>query len=146
MKKLFFTVIFTLAVVTASFHAQVKNLVHPEHKINKSINMTISTDNNYSPRIYANSEAMLDYTIVKVRGRHIDTLMQSQYPSYKLRKLSSLARVFNQTIEIPNVADRKEQIVIFYTITYKTKGSVLKVQSQKLVARGVTEDQLCIHI
>lgn len=146
MKKLLFTTIFTLAVFTASFHAQVKHLIVPEKKINKNISLIISPDRNYTPHIYTYCEAKLDYTIVKIRGRQIDTLVQKEYPAIKLKKLSAFAEGFNQTIEIPGVSDKKERIVVSYTITYQSDEGQLKVHYNNPIPVGSKEEQLQITI
>jgi hypothetical protein len=146
MRKLFFTIILSMAVITASFHAQVKKLVIRERKVSKNIEVAISTENNYSSHAYKYCEAAIDYTVVKVRGGRMDTLLQKEFLPFKLKELSSFAKSFDEKIAIKDVADRREQIIIYYTITYSSKGSTLKVNQEKLVPKGVAADSLKIHI
>ena len=146
MRKLFFTIILSMAVITASFHAQVKKLVIRERKVNKNIELAISTDNNYSSNAYKHCEATIDYTVVKVRGARMDTLLQKEFVPFKLKELPSFAKSFDEKIAVKDVAERKEKIVIYYTVTYSSKGSILKVNHETLVPKDVETDSLRIHI
>lgn len=134
-----------LGVVTASFHAQVKHLLRPEKKVTKSISLIVSK-NNYDPRIYHSSNASVELILIKISKHSTDTIMQKQYPEFRLKKLASFAETFNQTIEIPDVVDRKERILVHYIITYKSKGSVLQIKQGKLIPRKVTEDVAYVQI
>jgi hypothetical protein len=135
-----------MAVITASFHAQVKKLVIRERKVSKNIDMTISTKNNYSSNTYKYCEAKIDYTVIKVRGSMIDTLIQRQFLPFKLKELPSFAKSFDEKITIKDVAERKERIIINYTVTYYSKGSILRINHEKLVPKGVDVDSLKIQI
>ncbi|MCU7551623.1 hypothetical protein OCK74_21060 [Chitinophagaceae bacterium LB-8] len=146
MKKILFTLILSMAFITASFHAQVKKLVIRENKVCKNIDMAISANNNYSSNAYKYCEARIDYTVIKVKGAHIDTLMQKQFLPFKLKELPSFAKEFNEQIAIKDVSERKEQIWISYTVTYSSKGSVLCVNHEQLVPKGVEGDSIRIHI
>jgi hypothetical protein len=146
MRKIIFTLILSMAVITASFHAQVKKLVIRENKVSKNIDMTISTKSNYSSKAYKYCDARIDYTVIKVRGRQRDTLVQKHVQPFKLKELHSFAKTFNEQIAVHNVAERREQIVISYTVTYASKGSELRVNHEQLVPRGVMADSVRIHI
>lgn len=146
MRKMLFTLVLSLAVVTASFHAQVKRYVIKEKKTSKSISLIISTVNNYDAHIYQHCQAQLDYTVVKVRGIHVDTIVQKQFSEINLRELPAFAEAFHEVIDIQDVSERREEIIISYNVSYTSKGSVLKVKHEKLVPREAGEDLLGIHI
>lgn len=146
MKKILFTLVLSMAFITASFHAQVKKLVIKERKVSKNIDMAISTNNNYSSNAYKYCEARIDYTVIKKRGTHTDTLMQKQFQPFNLKELPSFAKSFKEQIEIKDVAERKEQIWITYTVTYLSKGSELSVDHEQLVPKGIEADSIRIHI
>ena len=63
-----------------------------------------------------------------------------------LEKFPSLTQTVDQTLHISGAVDSREQIVIVYTITYKTKGSVLTIENAKWIAKGQAKDQLHITI
>jgi hypothetical protein len=144
MKKLLFTVILSLAVVTASFYAQVKYLIHPEKRVTKNIQLRIASNNKYNAQLYSGCEATLACTIVKMNGKLADTVMQKQYPAISLKNLSSFAKTFRDEVSIPNIVQRKEKVIINYTIQYKSKESVMKVQYAKPVDNNSTKEQLSI--
>jgi hypothetical protein len=146
MRKLFFTIILSMAVITASFHAQVKKLVIRERKVSKNIDMAISTKSNYSSHAYKYCEAQINYTVIKVRGAQKDTLVQKEFLPFKLKELSQVAKSFDEKIAINDVADRREQILINYTVTYSAKGSILRVNYEQLVPKGAQTDSVRIHI
>jgi len=146
MKKLLLTVVLTLMVITASFHAQIIQWIHPQKAISKNIHLTLSSENNYGHQVYANSSAQLGITVIKLHGRKIDTLLVKEYPEFKLKNLSALSKKFNETISVLDVADNKEQIIVSYSITYKSQGSILKIKSVKWVDKRVTDDQVMIHV
>lgn len=146
MRKIIFTIILSMAFITASFHAQVKKLVINERKMNKNIHMAISARNNYSSHTYKYCEARINYTVIKVRGAKRDTLIQKQFLPFKLKELPSLAKEFDEKIAINDVADRREQVLIKYTVTYSSKGSILRVNHEQLISRGVQADSVRIDI
>src|SRR5688500_7161444 len=146
MRKIFFTLVLSMAVITASFHAQVKKFVIKERKTNKIINIAVSTTDSYHLNAYKHCEAKLEYTVIKIRGSQIDTVVQKQLPKFKLKDLSSFASAFNENIEVKDIAVRKEKVVVGYTITYLSNGSVLKVAHETLIPKHETVDSLIINI
>jgi hypothetical protein len=146
MRKIIFTIILSMGFITASFHAQVKKLVIRERKVSKIVDMGISSKSNYSSSAYKYCEARIDYTITRIKGAQRDTLVQKQVQPFKLKELHSFAKSFNEQIAINDVAERREQIVISYTVTYASKGSELRVHHEQLIPRGVLTDSVRIHI
>jgi hypothetical protein len=134
-----------MIVATASFHAQVKQWIYPEKTISKNISLNVSAGSEYSSRAYANSVAMLQYTVIKVKGNKSVVLLENVYPELELKKLHLLSPAFLQNIHISGVNDNKEQIIINYTITYKSNGSVLKIQNSRYISKG-ENNQLNITI
>lgn len=76
----------------------------------------------------------------------MDTIFVKDYPDFKLTKLSSYAKGFNQNIYIPDVADKKERIILVYKIIYTTKESVLTVPTVNFIGKGETNDKFLINI
>jgi hypothetical protein len=146
MRKIFFTLVLSMVVITASFHAQVKRYVIKESKTNKTINIAVAPSDGYHLKEYANCEAKLDYTVIKIRGGVVDTIVQKQLPKFKLKDLSLFAKAFNENIEVKDVAFKKEKLVVGYTITYLSNGSVLKVAHETLIPKQGAIDSLTINI
>src|SRR5438094_551060 len=113
MKKLILTLTLTMAVVTASFHAQVRQWIMPEPRTSKNINLNVNAGSAYQSGVYAGTVARLHVTVTKVKGNQVVLLQKNEYPDWKLNGFP--AGLLNQTTYIPNVVDSKEQIVIHYT-------------------------------
>lgn len=146
MKKLILTVTLTMAVVTASFHAQVKEWIIPEETTTKNVLLHVSAGDVYHAKVYDASAAQLHLTVIKIKGKQIRVIMENDYPELKLNQFPDLSQSFNQKIQIADVTDSKEQIVINYVVTYTTKGSVLKIENNKFLAKGNINDELKISI
>ncbi len=135
-----------LVVLTASFQTPIKELICPEKPISKTINFKIAPAATYQHKAYAHSFAALHITVIKLKGNRIDTLIEKEYPDFKLSKLTSYSKEFHQIVRIPKVVDSKEQIIFLYNVTYKSKGSSLKVPNANWITRGTTESDIQISI
>lgn len=139
MKKWMLTLVLLIGIGAASFHSPVKNWVRPEQTINKSIDLNVSAGSAYQLPAYKNSKAALQVTLLKVKGKKTEVLWENEYPELELKKFP-LTQSFTQRVRIANVADKKEQVFVHYTIVYKSKKSVLKIQRQKPVAKGPKDE------
>ncbi len=146
MKKIICSFVLIISVITLSFSAQIKEWISPEKKVGKNLNLTIVHANPYRSRIYNHSTAMLNVVVIRVVGQKMDTLFVKNYPDFKLTKLSSFSKGFNQNIYIPDVADEKEKIVLVYNIIYTTKESVLTIPTVNFIGKGATNDKFIINI
>ncbi|MBD0376736.1 MAG: hypothetical protein ICV51_14040 [Flavisolibacter sp.] len=146
MKKLILTLVLTVAVIATSFYAQIKNCIYPEKTISKDISLKVFAGSDYSAKAYDHSVAKLHITVFKVQGNENTIVLEKEYPALHLEKFPSLTQTVDQTLHISGVVDSREQIVIVYTIKYKTKGSVLTIENAKWVAKGIEKDQLHITI
>lgn len=145
MKKLTLVLLLVMVVVLASFRTQVTEWMYPEKTTSKSISLNVSAGSAYEAKEYKNSVARLQLTIIKVKGNETEVLWENEYPELELRKFP-LNQAFTQKIRITEVLDSKEQIIVHYTITYKTNESVLTVQNQKQISKGKSEEELEINI
>ncbi len=146
MKKLILTLVLTIAIVATSFYAQIKNCIYPEKTVSKDISLKVFAGSDYSAKAYNHSVAKLHLTVFKVIGKESTIVLKKEYPALHLKKLHSLTQTVDQTLHISGVVDSREQIVIVYTITYKTKGNILTIENAKWIAKGIQKDQLHITI
>ena len=51
-----------------------------------------------------------------------------------------------ERVAIPNILESKEKLVVTYTVTYDTKGSLLKMANGAVVTSGEETDKLFIGI
>lgn len=146
MKKIFLLVSSMFFIVSLACSGYIKEWIFPEKTVAKNINLQIVEASNYRYKVYRNSSAMLNITVISLHGNDRDTLITKDYPDFKLRNLSSYSKGFKQNIYIPGVLDKKEQIIVLYTIKYISKGSVLTVPNVKYIGKGTTNDNYLIQI
>ncbi len=146
MKKIFISIICILTTVLLAYSGTVHEWIFPEKTVAKNINLQISKTNNYRYKVYHNSYAMVNVTVISLHKNNIDTLITKDFTDFKLRNLSSYSKTFNQNIHVPDVSDKKQQIVVVYTIKYTSKGSTLMIPNVKYIGKGVTNDNFIIHI
>lgn len=146
MRKIFLfsaCIVFMLLLACSGY---LKEWISPEKTVAKNINLQIVEASSYKYKIYRNSSAMLNITVISVHENKSDTLVTKDYPNFKLRNLPLYSKGFNQNIYIPYVLDKKEQIIVLYTIRYTSKGSVLTIPNVKHIGKGTTNDNLLIQI
>lgn len=131
-------------VISISFYAQLRQWIRPINTVDKNIVLTILPDNSYGHKVYDNTSAQLNVTVIKLSRTKQDTLVTKNYPEFKLKNLPAVSERFNETIHIPDAG--KEPIVINYNITYKWKGSILEIKNLKRMDKGRMDDRLLIHI
>ena len=146
MKKLFIPLTFILLAIVVACSVQIKQLIYPEKTVTKDLNITIVHANSYSSHVYANSSAMLNVVVIRLRKQHMDTLFIKDYPSFKLRNLSSYSKSFNERIHVPGIKDKKEKIILVYNIVYKTKESMFVMPYVNYIGNGTTNDNFYITI
>jgi len=145
MKKFLLTLMLSTGVLAASFHAQVKHWICPEKMVSKNISLNVQGDKVYKSPSYAKCLAKLDVQIIKIKGSQMEMLWENKYQEMELKKFP-LTEGVTQKVHIPAFAENKEQIFVRYTITYKSKGSVLKVQNNQFLAKGAADQQVDIKI
>jgi hypothetical protein len=107
--------------------------------VNKNISFAVYKSNPYSAKVYDNTSAQVHIIVEKVnaKGQHtvvwnktLDSKCLSQYPSIK--------NALRQKITIPNVNEKKEWLVVDYTLTYNSKGSELQMHEGIILSKDNT--------
>lgn len=146
MKKIFLLVSCIFSVGLFAYSPSIKNWIFPEVKVTKNINLEIKQANTYGFKAYRHSSAMLNITVISLRGADVDTLVTKDYPAFKLRNLPSYSKSFKEFISVTDISDRQEQVIVLYTIKYKSDGHILIVPYRKYIGKGTTNDTFLIQI
>ena len=143
MKK-FITILPILITFLLALQQIVK--VHPTEKpVNKSINLSIYRENNYSSAAYDSTIASVHITLYKVVGNEYTTVYEKSFNSMQLKQFPEMQNAINSSLMIPNLLNSKEKLLINYAVTYNTQGSQLTLNNY-LVTNATNKDNLKINI
>jgi hypothetical protein len=145
MKKVVLTLVLTLIVITASFRAQVSQLMKPAGN-SKEINISIKPAGDYSGRVYAGAKAQVNISLIKVKRKKTEVIWEKEYPDVKLNQLDAVCTSLDRTVYVDSLRSRREKLYIRYTITYKSNKSVLKVEQSKALSADTPSDECCISL
>jgi hypothetical protein len=143
MKK-FITILPILITFLLALQQIVK--VHPTEKpVNKSINLSIYRENNYSSAAYDSTIASVHITLYKVVGNEYTIVYEKSLSSMQLNQFPDMKNAINSSLIIPNLLNSKEQLLIDYAVTYNTQGSQLTLNNY-LATNATNKDNLKINI
>ena len=143
MKKvlIIIPVLITLLFV---YHSLAKQF-QAESPVNKSINLSIYRDNNYSSAAYDSTIASVHITLYKVVGNKYTTVYEKSLSSMQLKQFPDMQNAINSSLTIPNLLNSKEKLLINYAVTYNTQGSELTLNNY-MVTNAAKKDNLKINI
>ncbi len=147
MKKLLlisFTVV--LLAFGLIFNQEIVQFFSPEKPVQKEISFMIGAYNNYSSKAYESSYATVQVTVTKISNRKETVIWSKAFVNLPLNKYSALKTAVANKLIIPDVLDKKEKLMITYTITYNTKGSILQMAYETEILKGQKNDNLFINI
>ena len=147
MKKILITGLTAIILVTGlAFNQQIIQGFSSEKPIQKEINFTIGADNNYTSKAYESSYASVKVTVTKISGKKETIIWSKSFDTMPLKKYADFKNALSSKIIIPGVLDRKEKLLVIYTITYNTKGSILQTAYGAEISKGQKNDNLFINI
>lgn len=117
-----------------------------ETAVNKEINLSISSHTNYSPAVYRNDKASVHVVVYKISGSKQTIVMDKQYDAIQLQDVPNSGNAINKKIVIPNVFNSKEELVVTYTISYESNGSILQYTNGKTASDKSNLEQIQINI
>lgn len=100
----------------------------------------------YVSDVYSNTTASLQVTVIRVKKNVRDTVWQHSFQPTELKDYPEMNKPITQKILIPNVNDAKEQLEVYYNITYNSKGNILNYWNYTTVGRGQRQGKLAIQI
>ena len=122
-----------LMVLGAVMYRPVKEATEAK-PVNKSISFAVYKSNSYTSAVYNNTSAQVHIVVEKVStgGRHtivwnkmLDSKYLSQYPSAE--------NALKQNIIVRNVNQKKEYLIVHYTLIYNSKGNELQMHEGTVV-------------
>ncbi|HRI21851.1 MAG TPA: hypothetical protein PLA68_12900 [Panacibacter sp.] len=146
MKKSIISISLIFLVTVAVFYNQITSVLRSEKPIYKEISLTIATGNNYSATAYDNALASVHVTVYKISGNKQTIVWDKTFDTMQLKKYPNINQALPERVAIPNILESKEKLVVTYTVTYDTKGSLLKMANGAVVTSGEETDKLFIGI
>ena len=135
-----------MVMTVAVFNKQISEAIWPEKPVSKEISFAIASDNNYSSAAYENSVATVHVKVIKVRNGKQSVIWEKNFDTLQLKNYPRVNEAYLQNITIPKVYDKKENVIVTYTVTYNTQGNILQVANGSIVPNGVIKDKLFIKI
>lgn len=143
MKKVIIISALFLLALTAFAMNKFRN---GETAVSKEINLSISSHNDYSFAAYRNDKASVHVVVYKVCGSKQTVVMDKQYDAIHLQDIPAGGNAINQKLVIPAVFNSKEQLVVIYTISYESNGSILQYTNGKAASDKDNKEQIEINI
>jgi hypothetical protein len=145
MKKhlLWLSILFFAAL---PFKKQVMEIVKPVKAEDKQISLAIYANNNYTYKVYDEALAKVHVTVTKVKGNSKTVVWEKSFDAMPLSSYPTISDAITQEVSIPKVFDAKEELLVSYSITYESKGSVLEFVSREVVSKGSKKGSLFIAI
>src|SRR5689334_22057291 len=106
MKK--FIIILPVFIAAIVCLSQVVKLQPAEKPVNKSINLSIYRDNNYSSAAYDSTIASVHITVYKVVGDKYTTVYEKTLSSMQLQQFPEAQNAMNSSLTVPNLLNSKE--------------------------------------
>ena len=97
--------------------------------VEKTVSFLLYKGNNYSSKAYKGSCAQVYVSVEKVRNTTRTIVWDTTFNAKLLNKYPFAKKALSQNVTIHNVIESKEHLEMNYLLTYKWKGSVLKMQS-----------------
>jgi hypothetical protein len=102
--------------------------------VDKDISFAVYKGSSYTSGAYNNTSAQVHMIVEKVNtnGQHTivwDKTLDSRY----LNQYPSAEDAIKEKVTIYNVNQKKEHLVVYYTLTYDSKGSELQMQDGTIV-------------
>ncbi len=112
--------------------------------IEKEILISLYKGSSYTSKAYNGSSAEIYIAIEKVRNTTRSVVWDTTLDAMLLREYPLLKKAMSKKIIIPNVIENKEHLQINYLVTYKSKGSTLKMRGSNAIFNGT--DTIAIRL
>jgi len=108
--------------------------------VNKNLSFAVYKTNPYTSGAYNNTSAEVHIIVEKVNtsGKHTK-VWDKKLDSRSLSLYPSVENALEQNITIHNVNQNKEHLVVYYTLTYNSKGSELQMWESSIIKENNSE-------
>jgi len=101
---------------------------------NKDISFAVYKSQSYKSRVYENTFAQVHIVVEKINTRGEHTIVWEKNMNAKsLRKYPTIENALQQNVVVPNVNEKKEYLLVDYTLIYSSKGSQLQMHDETII-------------
>ena len=102
--------------------------------VNKNISVAVYKSSDYTSSAYDNTSAQLHIIVEKVNTRGQHTIVWDKVMDAKeLSAYPSIENAVKQNITVHNVNDKKEYLIVDYTLTYNSQGNELQMHDATII-------------
>ena len=144
MKKLII-ILPVLFIVTLVFPNNL-SLFRSAQNVNKEINLSIFTENNYGSAVYDNEQATIEVTVSKVKDNKQVIIGKQLFTPLQLKQFPTAANAINTKMNVRDVMNRNETLLVTYSVSYNSNGSVIKFENNEILNKEMGKDNISIKI
>ena len=102
--------------------------------VTQNISLAVYKNNDYTAKVYDNTSAHVHIIVEKVNSKGKRTIVWDKTIDAKaLSEYPSVENAVKQNITVHNVNQKKEYLVVDYTLTYNSKGTELRMHDAEVV-------------
>jgi|SRR3954454_20167088 hypothetical protein len=122
-----------LMILGTVMYTQVKKSTESQ-LVSKNISVAVYKGSDYVSGAYKNTSAQIHIVIEKVNNKGQHTIVwDSMMDAKSLSKYPSIENALKQNITIHNVNQKKEYLLVDYTLIYNSKGTELQLHDAEVV-------------
>jgi hypothetical protein len=107
------------------------------HLVNKNISFSVYKSSDYTSSAYNTTSAQVHITIEKISANGQHTIVWDRtYDPKSLAAYPFLEDALKQNVTITNVNQKKEYLIVHYTLDYNAKGSEILMHEATVVKDG----------
>jgi len=111
----------------------VKEATQPD-LVNKNISVAIFKGSEYTSDVYNNTSAQVHIVVEKVNSKGQHTIVWDKViDSISLSKYPSIEGAIKQNVTVHGLNEKKEYLIVDYTLTYSSKGNQLQMHDATVV-------------
>ncbi len=114
--------------------------------VNKEISFSVFSNADYHAPAYDSSLAQVDVTVTKISGNSSIVLLSKHFDAMQLKDYTKAGSAKTQNISMPQVMGDKDYLIVSYTVTYNTKGSIVTLERQDVMDKGIDKKHVDIEI
>ena len=115
-------------------------------QINKEINLSLFSESNYNVPAYDDAQATVEITVSKTNENKVVMIGKKLYSALQLKQFPAAGNAINKKFLVSGKLNGNEALVITYTITYNSNGSLITFEDSKIVSRKTAKDNINIVI
>jgi hypothetical protein len=135
-----------MLVLAITLQGQIKDIIVPEKPVTKTLEISMYAKAAYSGEVYKGSKAKVHLTVSKYRNKKFQVVYDTVLEAGDLSNLPSQKDAFIKAIQVNNFYEKRELLVATYTVSYESKGSILKYDKHILIPESKGKRELAVTI